>query len=42
MIQSNGFAFSFLYSVPLYWAKSASQLLVPRAIAEADGLTGLE
>jgi hypothetical protein len=35
----NGFSFPFLYSVPMLWAKSPGQLLVPRAIAEADGLT---
>lgn len=35
----NGFSFPYLYSVPLLWSKSPGQLLVPRAIAEADGLT---
>jgi hypothetical protein len=39
-IKGNGFAFPFLYSVPQYWAKSPGELLVPRAIAEADGLVG--
>jgi hypothetical protein len=39
VIASNGFAFPYLYSVPMLWAKSPGQLLVPRAIAEADGLT---
>lgn len=38
-IASNGFNFPYLYSVPQLWAKSPGQLLVPRAIAEADGLT---
>ena len=31
--------FPYLYSVPQLWAKTPSALLVPRAIAEADGLT---
>lgn len=39
LIQGNGFAFPYLYSVPMYWAKNPAQLAVPRAIAEADGLT---
>lgn len=38
-IAGNGFAFPYFYSVPLLWAKHPSQLPVPRAIAEADGLT---
>ncbi len=38
MISGDGFAFPYLYSVPMLWSKSPSQLLVPRAIAEADGL----
>jgi hypothetical protein len=38
-LSGNGFAFPYLYSVPMLWAKSPGQLLVPRAIAEADGLT---
>lgn len=38
-ISGNGFAFPYLYSVPMLWAKSPGQLLVPRAVAEADGLT---
>lgn len=38
-ITSNGFNFPYLYSVPQLWAKSSGQLLVPRAIAEADELT---
>lgn len=37
-IGGNGFSFPMLYSVPSYWAKSAAELLVPRAVAEADGL----
>jgi hypothetical protein len=36
---TNGFAFPYLYSVPMLWAKSPGQLLVPRAVASADGLT---
>jgi hypothetical protein len=38
-IEGDGFAFPYLYSVPPYWSKSPRQLLVPRAIAIADGLT---
>lgn len=38
-ISGNGFAFPLLYSVPGYWAKCPAELLVPRAIAEADRLT---
>ncbi len=38
-IHGNGFAFPYLYSVPMLWSKSPGQLLVPRKIAEADGLT---
>jgi hypothetical protein len=34
-----GFAFPYLYSVPMYWAKAPSQLVIPRAVAKADGLT---
>lgn len=37
-ISGNGFAFPLLYSVPSYWAKCPAELLVPRSIAEADGL----
>lgn len=37
-ISGNGFAFPLLYSVPSYWAKCPAELLVPRAVAEADGL----
>lgn len=29
----------YLYSVPMLWARSPGALLVPRAIAQADGLT---
>jgi hypothetical protein len=36
-IGGNGFAFPMLYSVPTYWAKCPAELLVPRAIAQADG-----
>ncbi|MFM7056616.1 MAG: hypothetical protein ACKO2P_06800 [Planctomycetota bacterium] len=38
-ISGNGFAFPYVYSVPLLWAKSPAQLLVPRGVATADGLT---
>ena len=38
-IAANGFAFPYLYSVPLYWATSPAELLIPRAVAQADGLT---
>jgi hypothetical protein len=38
-LSGNGFAFPYLYSVPTLWAKSPAQLLIPRAVAEADGLT---
>jgi hypothetical protein len=39
LIHGNGFAFPLLYSVPSLWAKAPGALLVPRAVAEADGLT---
>ncbi len=39
ILQSNGFYFPFLYSVPMLWAKSPQALLVPRAVVLADGLT---
>ena len=42
MLFGRGFAFPYLYSVPLLWAKSPGALLVPRAIAIADGLTIVE
>jgi hypothetical protein len=42
MIQGNGFAFPFLYSLPTLWAKSPGALVVPRGIAAADGLTILD
>ncbi len=38
-ITGNLFAFPYFYSVPTFWAKSPTALLVPRGIAEADGLT---
>lgn len=38
-ILGNGFAFPYLYSVPSVWSKAPRALLVPRAIAVADGLT---
>ncbi|HPO52440.1 MAG TPA: hypothetical protein PK165_06390 [bacterium] len=38
-IQSNGFAFPYFYSIPHLWAKSPAALVLPRAIAEADGWT---
>lgn len=37
-----GFAMPFLYSVPMLWAKGTPALLVPRAVAKADGLTVAE
>lgn len=37
-ISGNGFAFPLLYSVPSYWAKCPAELVIPRGIAEADGL----
>ncbi|NQV24562.1 MAG: hypothetical protein HQ518_09360 [Rhodopirellula sp.] len=39
MLSGNGFAFPYLYSVPLLWSKSPAQLLVPRHVAAADDLT---
>ncbi len=41
-ISGNGFAFPLLYSVPSYWAKCPAELVIPRAIATADGLTVVE
>lgn len=41
-ISGNGFAFPLLYSVPSYWAKCPAELLIPRAIAEADKLQIIE
>jgi hypothetical protein len=38
-ISGSGFYFPYLYSIPQLWAKTPSALLVPRSIAEADGLT---
>jgi hypothetical protein len=38
-VTGNGFAFPLLYSVPSYWSKSPAELVVPRAIAQADGLS---
>jgi hypothetical protein len=38
-LDANGFGFPYLYSVPMLWAKSPAELLVPRAVAKADGLT---
>ncbi|MEQ8785847.1 MAG: hypothetical protein RIC55_06090 [Pirellulaceae bacterium] len=38
-ISGNGFAFPLLYSVPGLWSKCPAELLIPRAVAEADGLT---
>ena len=32
-------AFPYFYSIPTFWAMSPAALLVPRGIAEADGLT---
>lgn len=42
VFDTNAFRFPFLYSVPLLWATSTGQLLVPRDIAEADVLTIVE
>jgi hypothetical protein len=39
ILKGNGFAFPYIYSIPMLWAKSPSALLVPRAVAQADGLT---
>ena len=41
-ISGNGFAFPLLYSVPSLWSKCPAELLIPRAIAEADGLKIVE
>jgi hypothetical protein len=38
VFESAGFAFPHLYSVPPLWAKTPSELLLPRAIAKSDGL----
>ncbi|HOL35580.1 MAG TPA: hypothetical protein PKW86_06880 [bacterium] len=38
-IEGNGFAFPYFYSIPQLWAKSPAALVLPRAIAEADGWT---
>ena len=40
MIRANGLGFPYFYSIPgSTWAKSPAALMIPRAIAEADGLT---
>jgi hypothetical protein len=39
LVQGDGFSFPCLYSIPMLWAKSPSALLVPRTVAQADGLT---
>ena len=41
-IGGNGFAFPALYSIPSLWAKNPAELLIPRAVAEADGLKVVE
>lgn len=41
-ISGSAFYFPYLYSIPQLWAKSPSALLVPKAIAKADGLTPLQ
>lgn len=41
-ISGNGFAFPLLYSVPGLWSKCPAELLIPRAIAESDGLKIVE
>lgn len=38
-VEADGFRFPYFYSIPGLWAKSPSLLLVPRKIAESDGLT---
>ncbi|MBB4966353.1 hypothetical protein [Saccharothrix violaceirubra] len=38
-ISASGFAFPYLHSVPRLWAMSPNELVVPCAIAKADGLT---
>ncbi len=38
-ISGDTFHMPYLYSVPMWWARSPDALLVPRAIAEADQLT---
>jgi len=38
IVESGGFAFPHLYSVPILWAKTPAELLLPRSIAKADGL----
>ncbi|MEU0187059.1 hypothetical protein ABZ312_38795 [Streptomyces sp. NPDC006207] len=38
-ISGNGFAFPYLHSIPRLSAMSPAELMVPRAIAAADGLT---
>ena len=42
MMWGNNFNFPYLYSIPTFWAKSPAALLIPRGIAEADGLTILK
>lgn len=37
-ISGNGFACTLLYSVPSLWSKCPAELLIPRAIAQADDL----
>jgi hypothetical protein len=39
LLESIGINFPFLHSVPGLWAKSPAALLMPRGIAQADGLT---
>ncbi|MFW6039013.1 MAG: hypothetical protein ACOC9P_00870, partial [bacterium] len=41
-LRSNGFSFPYMYSIYSLWAKSPGALLVPRDVAEADGLTIVE
>jgi hypothetical protein len=41
-ISGNGFAFPLRYSVPNLWSNCPAELLVPRVIAEADGLKNVE
>jgi len=39
ILSQNGFAFPYLHAVPQLWAMSPDELMVPRAITTADGLT---
>jgi hypothetical protein len=41
-VEGNGFAFPLFHSIPNYFAKTPAALMLPRAIAKADGLTARE